>query len=470
MVAYSIEQLHELFLKEDFDIQRFYDELYKESLFQQKRLNAFVTITKTNPHKEIKQLFDSIPYVLKDNINTKGILTTASSQMLEDYVPVYDAHVVEILKQNKCHLVGKSSMDELGMGYNNQTALTGIVCNPWDSSRIAGGSSGGSSALVGSGLIPFALGSDTGDSIRKPAGYCGVVGMKPTWGRISRYGLIPYASSLDHVGALTRNVKDMALVMEMLSGYDDRDMTSSIKSVPHYRNELNTNIKGLKIAILKNVFDDLKDENIRLNFMNNIQILKRLGAIVEEVSIPNELMEAIIPVYTIIANCEATSNHACLDGIKYGSYKEGQSIEDIMIQSRTYGFSSQIRRRFILGSLALLEDNQEKMFKKAQCVRRLIVDEINKIFLDYDIILTPNSGSIAPLIDHQIQSYEIIENHLCLSNFAGIPSLTLPCGFVENMPIAVNLTGRLFEEQTVLNTAYALEQELGYANQYCREG
>ncbi len=470
MVAYSIEQLHELFLKEDFDIQKFYDELYKEALYQQERLNAFVTITKTNPYKEIKQLFDSIPYVLKDNFNTKGILTTASSQMLKDYVPVYDAHVVEILKQNKCHLVGKSSMDELGMGYNNQTALTGIVCNPWDSSRIAGGSSGGSSALVGSGLIPFALGSDTGDSIRKPAGYCGVVGMKPTWGRISRYGLIPYASSLDHVGALTRNIKDMALVMEMLSGYDDKDMTSSTQNVPHYRNELNANMKGLKIAVLKNVFDDLKDEKIRLNFMDIIQTLKRLGVIVEEVSIPNELMEAIIPVYTIIANCEATSNHACLDGIKYGCYKDGQSIEDIMIQSRTYGFSSQIRRRFILGSLALLEDNQEKMFKKAQCVRRLIVDEINKIFLDYDIILTPNSGSIAPLIDHQSRSYDIIENHLCLSNFTGMPSLTLPCGFVENMPIAVNLTGRLFEEQTVLNIAYALEQELGYANQYCREG
>lgn len=470
MVAYSIEQLHELFLKEDFDIQKFYNELYKEALYQQERLNAFVSITKTNPYKEIKQLFDSIPYVLKDNFNTKGILTTASSQMLKDYVPVYDAHVVEILKQNKCHLVGKSSMDELGMGYNNQTALTGIVCNPWNSSRIAGGSSGGSSALVGSGLIPFALGSDTGDSIRKPAGYCGVVGMKPTWGRISRYGLIPYASSLDHVGALTRNVKDMALVMEMLSGYDDKDMTSSTQNVPHYRNELNANMKGLKIAVLKNVFDDLKDEKIRLNFMDITQTLKRLGAIVEEVSIPNELMEAIIPVYTIIANCEATSNHACLDGIKYGCYKDGQSIEDIMIQSRTYGFSSQIRRRFILGSLALLEDNQEKMFKKAQCVRRLIVDEINKIFLDYDIILTPNSGSIAPLIDHQSQSYDIIENHLCLANFTGMPSLTLPCGFVENMPIAVNLTGRLFEEQTVLNIAYALEQELGYANQYCREG
>lgn len=470
MVAYSIEQLHELFLKEDFDIQKFYDELYKEALYQQERLNAFVTITKTNPYKEIKQLFDSIPYVLKDNFNTKGILTTASSQMLKDYVPVYDAHVVEILKQNKCHLVGKSSMDELGMGYNNQTALTGIVCNPWDSSRIAGGSSGGSSALVGSGLIPFALGSDTGDSIRKPAGYCGVVGMKPTWGRISRYGLIPYASSLDHVGALTRNVKDMALIMEMLSGYDDKDMTSSTQNVPHYRNELNANMKGLKIAVLKNVFDDLKDEKIRLNFMDITQTLKKLGVIVEEVSMPNELMEAIIPVYTIIANCEATSNHACLDGIKYGCYKHGQSIEEIMIQSRTYGFSSQIRRRFILGSLALLEDNQEKMFKKAQCVRRLIVDEINKIFLDYDIILTPNSGSIAPLIDYQSQSYDIIENHLCLANFTGMPSLTLPCGFVENMPIAVNLTGRLFEEQTVLNIAYALEQELGYANQYCREG
>ena len=482
MEVYSIEELHNLIINKEIDLNKYYEELFEEATLQQERLNAFVTITKDEALKNIKELdvkedelLKGIPAVFKDNYNTKGIKTTASSKMLEDYVPVYNATVVEKLYNQGISLVGKASMDELAMGGTNKSALTGPVFNPWDSSRIAGGSSGGSAALVGCGLVPFALGSDTGDSIRKPAGFCGIVGFKPTWGRISRFGVIPYASSLDHVGAFTRNVRDMAIVTEALAGRDDRDMTSSNRPVPHYLKDLNSDIKGIKIAVLKTVSDEIRNEDIKNNFVHVVNTFKQLGAIVEEVEIPNHLARAILPTYTIIANSEATSNHSCLDGIKYGDRQPGNSTDEVMINSRTDGFGAHIKRRFILGNLALATENQEKMFRKAQRVRRLIVAELNKIYQDYDIILTTNGGSVAPKLDDAnddrlSDEYIILENHLALGNFAGTPSLSLPSGFSEGMPIAVNLMGRLFEEQTVFNVAYALEQALGFANQYSRKG
>lgn len=482
MKVYSIEELHSLMVDKKIDLDQYFQDLFDEVEFQQERLNAFVTITKDealNSIKELKvaneEMLKGIPVVLKDNFNTKGIKTTASSKMLEDYVPVYNATVVEKLYQEGVSLIGKSSMDELAMGGTNKSALTGPVFNPWDSSRIAGGSSGGSAALVGSGVVPFALGSDTGDSIRKPAGFCGIVGFKPTWGRISRFGVIPYASSLDHVGAFTRNVRDMAIVTEALAGRDERDMTSSTRVVSHYLKDLNSDIKGIKIAVLKTVSNEIRDEEIKNNFNHVIDIFKQLGAVVEEVEIPLQLAKAILPTYTIIANSEATSNHSCLDGIKYGDRQPGNSTDEVMINSRTDGFGAHIKRRFILGNLALATENQERMFRKAQRVRRLIVEEMNKIYDNYDIILTPNGGSIAPKLDEAnddrlSDEYLILENHLALGNFAGTPSISIPSGFSQGMPIAINIMGRLFEEQTVFNTAYALEQALGLANQYSREG
>ncbi|MCR1959440.1 Asp-tRNA(Asn)/Glu-tRNA(Gln) amidotransferase subunit GatA [Thomasclavelia cocleata] len=482
MKVYSIEELHDLIVNDKINIDEYYHDLFKEAEFQQNRLNAFVTITKDNALNNIKdikinddEILKGIPGVFKDNFNTKGIKTTASSKMLEDYVPVYNATVVEKLFDKGISLIGKSSMDELAMGGTNKSALTGPVFNPWDSTRIAGGSSGGSAALVGSGIVPFALGSDTGDSIRKPAGFCGIVGFKPTWGRISRFGVIPYASSLDHVGAFTRNVRDMAIVTEALAGYDKRDMTSSTRDVPHYLQELNSDIKGMKIAVLKTISNEIRNVEIKNNFNHVVETFKQLGAIVEEVEIPVYLAKAILPTYTIIANSEATSNHSCLDGIKYGDRQPGSSTDEVMINSRTDGFGAHIKRRFILGNIALATENQERMFRKAQRVRRLIVEEMNKIYDNYDIILTPNGGGIAPKLDEAnddrlSDEYLILENHLALGNFAGTPSISIPSGFCEGMPIAVNIMGRLFEEQTVFNVAYALEQALGLANQYSREG
>lgn len=480
MVTYSIEELHELLKNKKIDIHEYYEELMKEAEVQQERLNAFVTITKDEAMKNLDEfdendLLSGIPYVLKDNYSTKGIKTTASSRMLEDYVPVYNAFAVDQLSKHGVHLVGKASMDELAMGGTNKSALTGPVYNPWDVRRIAGGSSGGSAALVASGLVPFATGSDTGDSIRKPAGYCGIVGFKPSWGRISRYGVIPYASSLDHMGMFTRNVRDAAIVLEAMAGRDDRDMTSSFKEVPHYIEHLTSDIKNVKIGVLRSVSDEIRNEEIKENFEMVVNTFKKLGATVEDVTMDKTLLRTILPSYTIIANSEATSNHSCLDGIRYGNRQEGETPDDVMINSRTNGFGAHIKRRFILGNLALATENQEKMFRKAQKVRRIIVEELNKIYDDYDIILTPNCGSVAPLVDEAnddrlSDEYLILENHLALGNFAGTPSLSLPSGFVDGMPIAVNVMGRLFEEQTVLNTAYALEEELGLKNQFKREG
>jgi aspartyl-tRNA(Asn)/glutamyl-tRNA(Gln) amidotransferase subunit A len=267
----------------------------------------------------------------------------------------------------------------------------------------------------------------------------------------------------------------MAIVMETLSGRDDKDMTSSREPVPQYLNHLTDDISHLKIAVLKNVVDELNDSRMKDNFDTVIQTLKELGAIVEDVTMPVDLLKAVLPTYIIIANSEATSNHACLDGIKYGHQLPGKTAEEVVIHSRTDGFSSQIKRRFILGNLALATNNQEKMFRKAQKVRRLIVEQLNNIYQNYDIILTPNCGGIAPRVDEVINNQSqndnsIIENHLILANFAGTPSLSLPCGFIDNMPIAINLTGRLFEEQTVLNVAYALENQLGYKNQFSKKG
>lgn len=480
MEAMTIEQLHDALLHNKIDIKEYYEGLFMEVEKQQERLNAFVTITKDkaladcqNINLQEDSLLQGIPAVFKDNFSTEGILTTASSKMLADYVPVYNATVVNKLYDAGICLVGKASMDELAMGGTNKSALTGPVLNPWDVTRIAGGSSGGSAAVVGSGLVPFALGSDTGDSIRKPAGYCGIVGFKPTWGRISRFGVIPYASSLDHIGMFTRNVRDAAIVTEAMAGRDDHDMTSSFKEVPSYIKNLDANIKDMKIAVLTTVSDEIQNSDIKDNFNGVVTTLKDLGAKVEEVSMTKHLLKAMLPTYTIIANSEATSNHSCLDGIVYGNRQPGESTDEVMINSRTDGFGDHIKRRFILGNLALATENQERMFRKAQRVRRLMVEELQKIYEDYDIILTPNSGAIAPKLedvqdDRLSEAYLILENHLVLGNFAGTPSITIPSGFVDNMPIAVNLMGRLFEEQTVFNVAYALESAMGYANQYAR--
>ena len=360
---------------------------YEKAKAYQDKLNAVITFV--DPKEQLENLPEEglmrgVPIALKDNVNTKGILTTAGSRILSNYVPIYDAAIAEKLKAAGAVVIAKASMDELAMGGTNKTAYIGPCLNPWDTSRITGGSSGGSAALVASGVVPMAIGSDTGDSVRKPASFCGIVGVKPTYGRISRYGIIPYSSSLDHVGYFTRSIEDACITLQVLAGRDDRDMTSSYREVPDYRALLNADMKGKKIAIFGNVLDAIANENTKALFFDLVEKLKEKGAIVDTFYFNEDLMKAMLPTYYLIANCEATSNHSNLDGIRFGVREAGDSMEEIMTNSRTKGFGPLIRKRFVIGSYGLFEENQDKLFRKAQKVRRKIVDELNVCLKDYD--------------------------------------------------------------------------------------
>lgn len=450
--------------------ERCYEALEKAKKLQPE-LNDVITFV--DPQEQLDNLPETglmrgVPIALKDNVCTKGILTTAASNILKNYVPVYDAEIVTKLKNAGAVCIAKSSMDELAMGGTNLTANIGPAHNPYDVTRITGGSSGGSAALVASGVVPMAIGSDTGDSVRKPASYCGVVGVKPTYGRISRYGVIPYASSLDHVGYFTRSIEDACISLEVLAGRDDRDMTSSNREVPKYSALLNSDMHGKKIAILSNVVDSIKNKETVKLFNDLMEKLRKRGAVVEEYTFDEALMRAILPTYYLIANCEATSNHSNLDGIRFGVRKEGADMAEIMTNTRTEGFGPLIRRRFVIGSYGLFEENQERLFRKAQKVRRLIVDAMRDCLKDYDCIIAPASGSIAPHIegdyneDQLSEDYLISENYMAMANFSGYPSMTVPMGFIEGCPIGVNLTTRAFDEETMFDIGKAIEEITGY--------
>lgn len=450
--------------------ERCYEALEKAKKLQPE-LNDVITFV--DPQEQLDNLPETglmrgVPIALKDNVCTKGILTTAASNILKNYVPVYDAEIVTKLKNAGAVCIAKSSMDELAMGGTNLTANIGPAHNPYDVTRITGGSSGGSAALVASGVVPMAIGSDTGDSVRKPASYCGVVGVKPTYGRISRYGVIPYASSLDHVGYFTRSIEDACISLEVLAGRDDRDMTSSDREVPKYSALLNSDMHGKKIAILSNVVDSIKNKETVKLFNDLMEELRKRGAVVEEYTFNEALMRAILPTYYLIANCEATSNHSNLDGIRFGVRKEGADMAEIMTNTRTEGFGPLIRRRFVIGSYGLFEENQERLFRKAQKVRRLIVDAMKECLKDYDCIIAPASGSIAPHIegdyneDQLSEDYLVSENYMAMANFSGYPSMTVPMGFIEGCPIGVNLTTRAFDEETMFDIGKAIEEITGY--------
>lgn len=334
---------------------------------------------------------------------------------------------------------------------------------------MIGGSSAGSASAVALGIVPFAIGSDTGDSIRKPAGYGGVVGYKPTYGRVSRYGLFAFASSLDHVGVFSRCIKDTAYVMDIIKGHDDKDMTSLPDDDVSYVNNLSNDVKGRKLFYIKEALevtsnsDDFKA--ILDNFYGVISKCRELGMEVEEVSFRKDLLEAIYPAYNVISCAEATSNNSNLTGFIFGNRKDGNNVNDIMMNTRTEGFSELIKRRFVIGSYVLKKENQDKLFLNACRVRRLIVDKMNELFETYDGLIMPTSAEVAPgfgtTSDKLSDEYLILGNHLVIGNFGGFPSISIPSGFVNNMPISVNITGRVKEDDVVLNMASKLEEVLG---------
>lgn len=423
--------------------------------------NAVVSFVEMeNPIKDGK--LSGWDVALKDNINMKGTLTTASSHMLSNYKSIYNATVVEKLLDAGVNVVAKASMDELGMGGYNLTAHTGPVLNPHNKAYSAGGSSGGSAALVASGLVRMALGTDTGDSVRKPASYTGVVGFKPSYGLISRYGVIPYAGSLDHVGVFTQTVKDAAISLEVLAGKDPRDMTTLDKDVVSYSNLLNIDLEGKRIGIFKNVVDVIEDENVLDVFNNLLSKLESKGAILVEKSLDQDLARTLFPTYSVISNAEAITHHANLDGLRFGLSKEGETLEEVMIHSRSEGFGLQVKERFIYGAYALENDNQFTIYDQARKVRQLLVDAYTAFYDDVDVMIVPASPSTAPRLDADAKDsktdlFLIAENHMVINNFSGYPSITVPMGLIDNMPIGVNISAFKQEDAKLLGFAKQFE-------------
>ena len=410
-----------------------------------------------------------IPFAIKDNFSTKDIPTTASSKLLEGYLPPFDAEVYTRLLNKKAIPIAKTTLDELAMGGTGSSGHLGKTFNPWDKSktRMIGGSSCGSAAVCAAGIVPFAIGSDTGDSVRKPASYSALVGMKPTWGRISRFGLFTFAASLDHVAYFTRNVKDCALLLTLLSGNDEKDTTSSLKETDNYVSKINDSHNPYSLTIIKDIYDDLKDENIKKAFDDLIKGLKEKGYQINTISIGFDLAKTIYYCYYIISSAEATSNNANLDGIKFGVNKEADTYEEMLFKVRTEGFSDRIRRRFVIGSISLLEENQQEIYLRALRCRRVIVDAFNKILENSDAIILPASPTIAPLFGDDIpkksfaKDATISDNYLAFANLGGYPSITLPLGFEEGMPFGVNITSHHFTESKLLSISQEVEKLTG---------
>jgi aspartyl-tRNA(Asn)/glutamyl-tRNA(Gln) amidotransferase subunit A len=401
-----------------------------------------------------------IPMALKDNMCTKGIRTTCSSKILENLVPPYDAAVVEKLHQCGAVVIGKANMDEFAMGSSTENSALFITHNPWDLSRVPGGSSGGSAAAVSAGEAVYALGSDTGGSIRQPAGFCSIVGLKPTYGRVSRYGLVAFASSLDQIGPLTQDVTDCALVLNVIAGYDSRDSTSAPYPMPDYAQCLTNNLKGLRLGVPKEYFVEGMQAEVAAAIRAAIKKLEELGAEIDyEVSLPHT--PYALAVYYIIAPSEASANLARYDGVKYGFSYKADSMWESMEKTRQFGFGAEVKRRIMLGTYALSAGYYDAYYLKAQKVRTLIRREFDRAFEKYDALITPTSPSvpfkIGEKVDDPVQMYL---SDVCTLpiNIAGLPAISIPAGFAGGLPIGMQIIGKPFSEETLLKVAYAYEQ------------
>jgi aspartyl-tRNA(Asn)/glutamyl-tRNA(Gln) amidotransferase subunit A len=423
------------------------------ALEQAKRADELLANGDPNP-------LTGIPIVIKDNMCTRGTRTTCSSKMLQNFVPPYDATVVE--KVNACNMVtiGKSNMDEFAMGSSTENSALFVTCNPWDLIRVPGGSSGGSAVAVAAVESVCALGSDTGGSIRQPAGFCSVVGMKPTYGRVSRYGLVAFASSLDQIGPLTQDVTDCALLLNVIAGHDNRDSTSVPQPVPDYTQCLTADLRGLRLGIPKEYFVEGMQAEVAVAIRAAIGKLEELGAEVDwEVSLPHT--PHALAVYYIIAPSEASANLARYDGVKYGFSYEADSMWESLEKTREHGFGPEVKRRIMLGTYALSAGYYDAWYLKAQKVRTLIRGEFDQAFEKYDALVTPTSPTvpfkIGEKMDDPLQMYL---SDVCTLpiNIAGVPGISIPAGFADGLPIGMQIIGKPFGEETILHVAYAYEQ------------
>lgn len=402
-----------------------------------------------------------IPMAIKDNICVEGLKTTCASKILENFVAPYDAHVTKKLKENDAVIIGKLNMDEFAMGSSSENSAFKKVKNPFDLERVPGGSSGGSAAAVAAGEAYYTLGSDTGGSIRQPASLCGVVGLKPTYGRVSRYGLVAFASSLDQIGPFTKDVEDCAHVLNVIAGHDSMDSTSAKVEVEDYTKYLNQDIKGMKIGIPKEYFAEGLNPEIRGIIENGIEVLKKLGAEIKEISLP--MSKYALAVYYILASSEASSNLARFDGIRYGYRAEDfEDVVDLYVKSRSQGFGDEVKRRIMLGTYALSAGYYDAYYKKALKVRTLIIQEYKKAFEEVDVILTPTSPTVAFKLgeksNNPLEMY-LSDIYTVPINIAGVPAISIPAGFVDGLPVGMQLIGDYFKEGTLLKVSHAFERE-----------
>ena len=441
------------------DVQAFVTELTDEAKKSAEEIQSKVE------NGEITGEFAGIPIGIKDNICTKGIKTTCSSRMLENFVSPYDATVMEKINNENMIDLGKLNMDEFAMGGSTEYSYFHPTRNPWNLNKVPGGSSGGSAAAVASNMVPWALGSDTGGSIREPASFCGVVGLKPTYGLVSRYGLVAFASSLDQIGPITKDVQDAAMLLNIIAGHDKKDTTSSDRPKVDYTKALKNDVKGLKIGVPKEFFGEGINEEVKEQLQKAIETYKELGAEVEEFSL--DIAQYALATYYIIACAEASSNLGRFDGIRY-TYrtKEFKSLKEIYKKSRSEGFGPEVKRRIILGTYVLSSGYYDAYYKKAQQVRTLVMNEFNKGFEKYDVILTPTSPTVA--FDIGSKSNNPLEMYLAdictvSVNIAGLPGISIPCGVdKEGMPVGMQLIGNKFSEETILNAAYTFEQKIKF--------
>ena len=413
--------------------------------------------------------YAGIPIGIKDNLCMKGTKTTCSSKMLENFVSPYDATVVEKLKDENIISLGKLNMDEFAMGSSTESSYFKKTKNPWNLNKVPGGSSGGSAAAVAANMVPWALGSDTGGSIRQPASLCGVVGLKPTYGLVSRYGLVAFASSLDQIGPITKDVRDSAMLLSLIAGHDEKDTTSEEIEKKDYTKALKNDVKGLKIGVPKEFFGEGINEEVKKELTKSIETYKELGAEVEEFSL--DVAKYALATYYIIACAEASSNLGRFDGIRYG-YRtpEYSNLKEIYRKSRSEGFGPEVKRRIILGTYVLSSGYYDAYYKKAQQVRTLVSNEFSKAFEKYDVILTPTSPVTAFNIGEKSNNpLEMYLADICTVsiNIAGVPAISIPCGVdSEGMPVGMQLIGNKFEEEKILNAAYTFEQKVKFRENY----
>ncbi|AKS66709.1 Asp-tRNA(Asn)/Glu-tRNA(Gln) amidotransferase subunit GatA [Staphylococcus coagulans] len=477
----SIENLQKMIKENQIKPSEIVKDIYQAIEETDPTIQSFLALDKENAIKKAEELDElqakgeingklfGIPMGIKDNIITEGLETTCASKMLEGFVPIYESTVMKKLHHENGVLIGKVNLDEFAMGGSTETSYFKKTVNPFDHKAVPGGSSGGSAAAVAAGLVPFTLGTDTGGSIRQPAAYCGVVGLKPTYGRVSRYGLVAFASSLDQIGPITRNVKDNALVLEAIVGEDEMDSTSAPDGSTDFTSEIGQDIKGMKIGLPKEYIGEGVDLEVKEAVLKAAETFKSLGAIVEEVSLPRTSYG--IPSYYVIASAEASSNLARFDGIRYGYHsKEAQTLEELYKLSRSEGFGQEVKRRILLGTYVLSSGYYDAYYKKAQKVRTLIKQDFESVFEDYDVILGPTTPTVAFDIGAEINDpLTMYANDLLTTpvNLAGLPGISIPCGLAENgRPIGLQIIGKPFDEKTVYRVAHQYETQFNLHDQY----